>query len=117
MPASRRIRPQARLSGVSEPAYWFRPAAQAAIDEKKSELIRQRKLGLISSDYVRRELRAFIEREMWSAQQATAEDALVGVRCGGCGREHIMPGDVKAYRCKCSPHTDRPSFQNRFALT
>ncbi len=102
---------------MPEPVYTFRPAAQAAIDEKKAELLRQRRLGLVSSNYVRHELRAFTERVMREARQATGEDALIGVRCPECQREHIMPGDVKAYRCKCSPYTDRASFIGRFALT
>jgi hypothetical protein len=102
---------------MAEVIYTFRPAAQAAIDARKAELLRQRRLGLISSDYVRRELRAFVDREMWSAQHATGEDALIGVRCPSCAREHIMPGDVKAYRCKCDPNRERPTFVNRFALT
>ena len=101
---------------MAEVTYTFRRAAQRAIDRKREELLRQRRLGLVSSAYVQREFLEFVRYQMESARVATDGSELIGVRCVDCKREHIMSASIRHYRCACTPHTDRATGIHRFAL-
>ena len=101
---------------MAEVTYTFRRAAQRAIDRKREELLRQRRLGLVSSAYVQREFLDFMRYQMESARIVAEGNEMIGVRCPDCAREHIMPASIHHYRCTCTPHTDRATVHHRFVL-
>lgn len=93
------------------PKYEFPPEVLAELERRKSRIRKLHTMGLINLEQANRMFwDAMVELQ--SRNRVEAGDNVV-VKCEGCEKTHVIPRDVKTYRCGCSPSVERFTFKNR----
>lgn len=97
--------------------YHLKPAAEAALKAKRTQIITWRRIGVVTSDRARELLsdanQEFFRREFFEEADPSS---MTGVRCPGCGRLHILAREVRGYKCPCAPQTERDALIGRETL-
>lgn len=96
--------------------YALRPVAEKALKDERARLIRLRSIGIVTTAYVVREIRKFARKMYATAVVDAADVGHIGTRCPVCSTVHVMASDVRFYRCRCTPHVERPTFRHTVPL-
>lgn len=99
---------------MPEILFHLKPAAQAALNERKQQIMAWRRLNIIKTDTAR-DLLAKANEEFFRSEMMdpSAPERSVGVTCPDCSRLHIMSADVTLYKCPCNPHLERRALLHR----
>jgi hypothetical protein len=99
---------------VPDVYYHLKPAAEAALKAKRTQIVTWRRIGIITSDRARELLadanQEFFRREFFEEVDASS---MTGVRCLDCSKLHIMAREVRVYKCPCNPHLERNALLGR----
>lgn len=97
-----------------EPVYVVTEKANRALDALRDDLIRRIKFHVLTADEARSLYWAATRSVLADgAYHETHDGRMIEVKCGKCGKVERIPGNVLRWRCRCNPHIDRFSFQDR----
>jgi Zn finger protein HypA/HybF involved in hydrogenase expression len=100
----------------AELTYTLNPKAELAIASEKVKVLGWRKLNLITSKQAQEMFNGFVAKTVYHAREDASEEKPICSQCPACLVEHIMPANVLVYRCPCTPHEDRHTWQHRVIL-
>ena len=98
---------------MSEPVFHYPAAVNALKAEKRAEIQRAVKLGLINADQGMKMYFDFMVELAGTRVSLDNPDGNIVLKCTDCDQTHVIPRSVGTYRCDCSPGKDRPTFIGR----